>query len=194
VPRRSSKAERPAGRPAGAGRTSARQARKGRTSARRARAGRTSAYEAGVRLLARRAHSTAELRRKLARRGYEGDDVDGAVARLSRLGYLDDAAFAEGHVRRRSSARGPLALSAELAARGVERRDADAALARLDPASQLAAATRLARRLAGNRRPAGYQELLGTVGSKLLRRGFSLGVAREACRTLWEGTAGQAEA
>src|SRR5206468_11116712 len=162
VPRRSSKAQPPVGR--------------------RARAGRTSAYEAGVRLLARRAHSTAELRRKLARRGFEGDDVDGAVARLSRLGYLDDAAFAEGHVRRRSSARGPLALSAELAARGVDRRDADAALAGLDPASQVAAATRLARRLAGNRRPAGYQELLGTVGAKLLRRGFTLGVAREACR------------
>lgn len=183
MPRRSSKAQPPAGR-AGAG----------RTSARRARAGRTSAYEAGVRLLARRAHSTAELRRKLARRGYEGGDVDGAVARLSGLGYLDDAAFAAGHVRRRSAARGPLALSAELAARGVDRRDADAALARLDPASQVAAATRLARRLAGNRRPAGYQELLGTVGSKLLRRGFTLGVAREACRALWEGTAGQAEA
>src|SRR5437899_2015115 len=100
--------------------------------------------------------------------------------RVNVRGYLDDAAFAAGHVRRRSAARGPLALSAELAARGVERRDADAALARLDPASQLAAATRLARRLAGNRRPAGYQELLGTVGSKLLRRGFTLGVAREA--------------
>jgi len=36
--------------------------------------------------------------------------------------------------------------------------------------------------------------LLGAVGAKLLRRGFTLGVAREACRTFREGTAGQTEA
>ena len=149
---------------------------------------RAPAIDAGLRLLAGRAHSRAEVRRKLARRGYDLDDVEGAVNRLVELGYLDDASFAAGHVRRRSGTHGPLALSAELSARGVDRRMADAALAGFDPEAQLAAATRLATRLAGRSRPAGYRELLESVGAKLLRRGFSMTVAREACRAVWAGT------
>jgi len=117
------------------------------------------------------------------------------VTRLSELGYLDDASFAAGHVRRRSTTRGPLALSAELSARGVDRRVADAAIAAagFDRPAQVAAATALAGRLAGHHRPAGYRELLDTVGAKLLRRGFSIAVAQEACRTVWRGTAGTSE-
>ena len=110
------------------------------------------------------------------------------MTRLSEQGYLNDASFAAGHVRRRSATRGPLALSAELSARGVDKHMADAALAGFDPEAQLAAATRLAARLAGDRRTAGYRELLGSVGAKLLRRGFSTTVAREACRAVWTGT------
>src|SRR5439155_1649062 len=86
------------------------------------------ALDTGLRLLARRSHSRFELRRKLGRRGYEEAEVDAAVARLVELRYLDDRSFAEGHVRRRSATRGPLALSAELAARGVDREPADRAV------------------------------------------------------------------
>jgi regulatory protein len=161
-----------------------------------------SAYEAGVGLLARRAHSRAELRRKLARRGFSVEDVDATVARLSRLGYLDDASFAAGHVRRRSATLGPLALSAELSARGVDRAVAGAALDAFDRPAQVTAATRLAerlfaplaKRLAAHGRPAGYRELLDSVGAKLLRRGFSMAVARAACEAVWRGTASSPEA
>ena len=141
-----------------------------------------------MRLLARRAHSRAELRRKLGRRGYDEGEVEGVIVRLARQGYVDDAAFAAGHVRRRSASRGPLAIASELAARGVDRAAADAALQGLDRPSQLAAATHLAERMCGRRRPAGYRELLDSVGAKLVRRGFSVGVAREACRAVWTGT------
>jgi regulatory protein len=141
-----------------------------------------------LRLLARRAHSRAELRRKLARRGYEAEEVQGALARLEELGYLDDAAFATGHVRRRSRSLGPLALAAELSERGVERSLASAALATFDRPAQVAAAVRLAERLCAGKRPPGYRELLDTVGAKLLRRGYSIGIAREACRAVWDGT------
>jgi regulatory protein len=110
-----------------------------------------------------------------------------ALARLGELGYLDDAAFAAAHVRRRSAGRGPLALSAELAARGVDRRASGRALAAFDHTAQVASATRLAERLCGRNRPAGYGELLDSVGAKLLRRGFSPGVAREACWAVWAG-------
>jgi len=152
------------------------------------------AIDAGLRLLAARGHSCQELRRKLGRRGYSEADVDTAVERLIELGYLDDRVFAEGHVRRRSASLGPLALSAELAARGVDRAAADAAMAGLSPDAQLAAATRLVERLSGRRPVAGYRELLDSVGPKIVRRGFSPGTVRAACRAVWDGTPGQAEA
>ncbi len=146
------------------------------------------ALDAGLRLLARRAHSRQELRTKLGRRGYDEADVDAAVARLVELGLVDDRSFAVGHVRRRSAVLGPLALSAELWARGVDRHLATEALAGFGPEAQVAAAERLARRLAGTRTYTGYKELLERLGPKLVRRGFSPAVARRACDALWSGT------
>jgi regulatory protein len=150
--------------------------------------------DAGLRLLGRRAHSRYELVRKLQRRGYQEDEVDGAMTRLAELGYLNDQAFADGHIRRRSRSLGPLALSAELAARGVARETADRAVASLGPAEQLDAAVILVGRLAGRKQAASYRELLDSAGPKLLRRGFSPGIAREACRAVWVGTLDTPEA
>lgn len=146
------------------------------------------ALDAALRLIARRAHSRQELRNKLGRRGYDEPDVDAAVARLVDMGLLDDRSFASGHVRRRSAALGPLALSAELAARGVERQLAREAVAGFGPEAQVAAAEKLARRMAGARTYTGYRELLDRVGAKLVRRGFSPAVARRACDAVWSGT------
>jgi regulatory protein len=151
------------------------------------------AVDSGVRLLARRAHSRVELRRKLSRRGYAPDVTEGAIAHLAELGYLDDQSFANGLVRQRASVRGPLALSAELAARGVERAQADAALAAFDPEAQLLSATRLAERLYAKTPVASYREVLDRVGSKLMRRGFSSTVVRAACRTVFAGASLPAE-
>jgi regulatory protein len=120
--------------------------------------------------------------------------VASAVERLVELGYLDDRSFAEGHVRRRSTTLGPLALSRELAARGVDRAVAERALAGFDEAAQLNAATRLADRLSHHKALAGYREMLDSVGPKLLRRGFSPGVVRAACRAVWNGTLEDVEA
>ena len=116
------------------------------------------------------------------------------MARLADLGYLDDSEFAEGHVRRRSARLGPLALSAELAARGVDREVARQAVGGLSREAQLTAAMRLVAREAGRRLPAGYKELLDSAGARLLRRGFSAAIAREACRAVWLGTGNRAEA
>jgi regulatory protein len=48
------------------------------------------AYLAGLKLLARRELSEAQLRARLARRGFGDDDIETAVARLSRERALDD--------------------------------------------------------------------------------------------------------
>ena len=134
-----------------------------------------------------RAHSKWELRRKLRMKGFAAEAVDTAMARLAELGYLDDSSFARGVVRYRSAGRGPRAISAELAAKGVDRADVDAALAQFDIAAQLVSATRLAERLYARTAGIGYREMLDTVGTKLLRRGFPVSVVREACRSVLGG-------
>jgi regulatory protein len=146
-----------------------------------------SALDAGLRLLARRAHSRVELLLKLTRRGYEGEAIRAALRRLEELGYLDDQAFARSFVRRRGSVRGPRALSAELAARGVDRAQVDTAVAEFGEAEQLAAATQIAERLYARKPSLGYREILDQVGAKLVRRGFTVSVARAACHTLLAG-------
>lgn len=153
-----------------------------------------SAFDAGLRMIVGRDHSVAELRRKLVRRGYDGAEIDAAQARLLELGFLGDQRFAQRYVRRRSRAYGPIVISAELAARGVDRETAEAALARVAPHVQAFAAGRLADRLAGNTQFATYRELLHSVGTRLLRRGFPMDVARAACKDVWRGTPEEAEA
>jgi regulatory protein len=146
-----------------------------------------SALDAGLRLLARRAHSRVELLLKLTRRGYDGMVIRAALKRLEELGYLDDQSFARSFVRRRASVRGPRALSAELAARGVDRAQVDTALAEFGEAEQLAAATQIAERLYARKPLPGFREILDQVGAKLVQRGFSVSVARTACRTVLAG-------
>ena len=146
-----------------------------------------SALDAGLRLLARRAHSRVELLLKLTRRGYDSAAIRTAMRRLEELGYLDDQAFARSFVRRRGSVRGPRALSAELAARGVHRAQVDTAVAEFGEAEQVAAATQIAERLYARKPSLGYREILDEVGSKLVRRGFSVSVARAVCHTLLAG-------
>jgi regulatory protein len=153
-----------------------------------------SALDAGLRLLARRAHSRVELLLKLTRRGYEGDEIRAALKRLEELGYLDDQSFARSFVRRRGSMRGPRALSAELAARGVDRTQVDTAVSEFGQAEQLAAATRIAERLYARKPAPGRKEILDQIGTKLVRRGFSVTIARAACQTVLAGRSEPSEA
>lgn len=148
-----------------------------------------SALDCGLRLLGRRAHSRAELRSKLLRRGCPADEVDAALGRLVELGYLDDRSFAQGLVRRRSALRGPSALASELAAKGIDRSQVTEALAGFDQEAQVESARRLAERLCAREPVSSYQDALNRVGAKLLRRGFSARVIRAACREVAVATA-----
>jgi regulatory protein len=150
--------------------------------------------ETGLRLLSRRDHSREELRRKLSQRGHEKQAIEEAILRIHKSYVLDDQAFARSYVRRRSSAKGPMAIAGELAARGIDRDSAEAALAEFGPAKQLQAATHLAFRLyARQREDLGYRQVLDKIGSKLLRRGFPTTIVRAACRSLVAGAAGPTE-
>ena len=148
------------------------------------------AYDVAVRLLGLRAHSGAELSRKLVRRGFGRDVVEATVARLTSQAYLDDAEFARALVNHRGGSRGGAAIAAELAAKGVARSVAQSAVAEMDGELEIEAAVRFARRWLPRAEPGSLRSLLNVAGSRLARRGYSPSVVREACRRALEaGTA-----
>jgi regulatory protein len=89
------------------------------------------AYVTGLRMLARRELSEAQVRVRLERRQFEDEEIDTAVARLRREGALDDrrtavaCARTEAHVKRH----GRLRALRQLEALGIARTVARAAVA-----------------------------------------------------------------
>jgi len=73
-----------------------------------------------LRMLANREHSRSELRRKLASKAQEGDDVEAVLDRMQINGFQSDARFAEGFIRSKGERFGAARLRRELAERGVE--------------------------------------------------------------------------
>lgn len=141
-------------------------------------------------LLARRAHTRSEIRRKLLRKAFPEADVEACLDDLAARGWLDDASTAVSLAASRArSGRGRSRIAAELAMKGVSRKDAEAVLAALDPADEarslLRALDKRARAL-----PPG---LTGQARSKklfdhLVRRGFAPSAVLEALRTKGEPT------
>jgi regulatory protein len=88
------------------------------------------AYVAALRILQHRWNSIAELRRKLARKEFTGDEIDGAIEKLTSEGWLDDERFAGALVRTKTRRRvGPMRIRQELQAAGVGRETAARAIA-----------------------------------------------------------------
>lgn len=86
--------------------------------------------DAALRFLEARQRSSAEVRRRLTTGGYRPDLVEGAIARLTDLGMLDDEAFARAWIESRDRARprGERALRQELALKGIDREIVEAIL------------------------------------------------------------------
>jgi regulatory protein len=135
-----------------------------------------------VRLLGLRSHSTAELGRKLERRGFDVDTVAAVLIRLAERRYLDDSEFARQLVNHRSRGRGGAAIAAELASKGVARAVAQAAVAGIDPEAEIEAAAAFARRWLPRAERGSMRSLLDVAGPRLARRGYAPAVVREACR------------
>lgn len=79
--------------------------------------------EAAARFLEARSRSVAEVRRRLGGAGYRPELVDGAIARMTELGMLDDEVFARAWVESRDRARprGERAIREELRLKGIDR-------------------------------------------------------------------------
>src|SRR5689334_253145 len=79
------------------------------------------AYIAALRLLARRELSEAQVRQRLARRGYAEADVDEAIGKLKEERAIDDARVAEAIARTETSLkrRGRLRVKRQIQSAGV---------------------------------------------------------------------------
>ncbi len=134
--------------------------------------------------LAHRPRTRAELAATLARRGVPDGVAEQVLTRFTEVGLVDDDAFAQAWVARRSVDKGLArrALRQELRQRGVADATADVAVAALDPGLELQVARSLViRRLATTRglEPAARVRRLVAM---LARKGFPPGGAYAVVR------------
>ena len=100
-----------------------------------------------LRLLTARARTRAELEGQLAKRGYPDDVSKRVLDRLTQVGLIDDADFAEQWVRSRraNAGKGKRALAAELRTKGVDNDVIMAALDGIDAGAERQRAEKLVR-------------------------------------------------
>lgn len=80
-----------------------------------------SAKSVAVKLLSRREHSALEIRRKLAQRDFDENEIEQSIIELQQGGWLSDQRFAESYIRmRQHKGYGPLRISMELSERGID--------------------------------------------------------------------------
>ena len=137
-----------------------------------------------LRLLTARARTRSELQAQLDKRGYPGEVSTQVLDRLTQVGLLDDAEFAEQwvHSRRVNAGKGKRALAVELRNKGVDKAVIDQALGGIDAGAERQRAEELVRaklrreRLDGDPREDDQKVLRRLVGM-LGRRGYSPGMA-----------------
>ncbi|WP_225726554.1 MULTISPECIES: recombination regulator RecX [unclassified Nocardia] len=138
------------------------------------------AKEACLRLLAVRARSRAELAQRLSAKGFQPEVIEAALDRMTEVGLVDDAAFAEQwvHSRHTFSGKGKQALARELRIKGVTPADAAAALAAITTDDESARATELVRRkLRTLPRDLDRDKTIRRLVGMLARRGFNQSLA-----------------
>jgi regulatory protein len=149
---------------------------------------RPSAYGAGLKRLALRDLSEAEMRAALSSKGYEGDEIDEAIARLGRERLLSDPRLAERVAVRRmeSSGLGRFRVRQELERRGVAPETLEAGLQRaLQEVSEPAVLERVAKRYWAANARVPPPKRVRRLYAFLLRRGFPQSLVGQAIRSLF---------
>ena len=130
-----------------------------------------------LRLLTARARTRAELAGQLAKRGYPDDLSARVLDRLTDVGLVDDAGFAEQwvHSRRANAGKGKRALAAELHTKGVDNDVITSVLGGINPAAERGRAEQLVRAKL-RRETLGDDKTAARVSRRLVamlaRRGF----------------------
>ena len=143
--------------------------------------------DAAMLYLGYRPRSEAEMRQRLAKRGFNEQSIGSALARLKELGMLDDAEFARfwRDSRQDFSPRSRAMTRIELKRKGVAEEIIGQALSDVsDEDSAYRAARERARRLIGS----DYQTFRRRLGEYLKRRGFGYGIIKKVVGQLWQET------
>lgn len=146
-----------------------------------------SCHERALGLLAVRPRSRRELERRLLAARFEPNEVEDVLARLERVGLVDDEAFARQYAEQRFGARKEGSRGVEQGLRAAGISPALAAIAAEgasdddeDRAAELARSR--ASRLSG----VAPQKAFARLSSLLMRRGYSPEIARSAARKALE--------
>jgi regulatory protein len=132
-------------------------------------------FDAAIRFLESRLHSTVELRRKLMRKEWGAEVIDSALSDLARMGYLDDDRFARTKALSAAEQRhhGPRRAMMELLKAGVK---SDVASRAVDDvygnADNVATAKELARKQAPRLKKLDPMVARRRLAGMLQRRGF----------------------
>ena len=139
----------------------------------------SAAYSDGLRMLARRELSVAQLRARLTDRDHSTQDIETAVVRLLESGALDDRRVARAYARTASTVkgRGRLRVQQELHAMGIPREIAAEAIAEtfgdVDERGLIdKAIKKKLQRSGGGKRTFALQER-GRLYQYLMRQGFT---------------------
>jgi regulatory protein len=149
-----------------------------------------SAHSDGLKLLARRELSVADLRARLVDREHSTDDVEAAVDRLLESGALDDRRVARAYARTASKikGRGRLRVVRELQAMGIARdivaEAVDDVFGDIDERAMIDRAVQ--KKLRGGRKPSTVQER-ARIYQFLMRQGFTPAAVSAALRRLGGG-------
>ena len=144
----------------------------------------TRCLDAATRYLAYRPRSLAEMKSRLARRGFDEETLQAVLAKLKEQGLVDDAVFARYWAENRESfsPRSQRMTRLELQRKGVDREVVDSVVGTIDDAESAyrAASTRLT----------SLRRLEETVFRRRLcdylkRRGFGYEVIESTVNTLW---------
>ena len=139
------------------------------------------AYEKSIELLARREHSSRELKSKLSRRGVEKDEVDSVLELLQSKDFQNDARFGEMLVRTRiESGYGPRWIVAELQTHGIAEAKARVLMDEAGPNWTEIVRNQIRRRY-GGKKPANLAERVKRANF-LLRRGFDAATVQSVTR------------
>jgi regulatory protein len=140
---------------------------------------------AALRYLSYRPRSEAELRGRLHRRGFDGDNVEAALAKLKEQGLVNDLAFAQFWKDNRQSfrPRSQWLTRLELKQKGVTEDIIDQVVAEVDDEdSAYRAAVGRARTLPRS----DYHGFRRRLGEYLKRRGFGYGVISHTVERVWQ--------
>lgn len=138
-----------------------------------------------LRLLTVRARTRAELQERLTKRGYPEDVSVSVLDRLTEVGLVDDAAFAEQWVRERrvNAGKGKRALAAELRTKGVDNELIAETLDSVDAGEWRVRAEELVANKLRRENLDDETKVTRRLVGMLARRGYSQGMAFDVVKT-----------